>query len=60
LEIVRVLEASSESLRQHGASISLGQLAPWSNGHGNGNGKANGNGHSERTGSRIEGQMVTV
>jgi predicted dehydrogenase len=62
LEIVRVLEASSESLRQHGASISLGQLAPLNNGHanGNGNGKTNGNGHSERVGNRIEGAMVTV
>jgi hypothetical protein len=49
-------------LRQHGASISLGQLAPLNNGHanGNGNGKTNGNGHSERVGNRIEGAMVTV
>lgn len=68
LEIVRILEASSESLRQHGASISLGQLAPWNNGHANGNGNGtsngngttNGNGHSEATVSRVQPQMVTV
>ena len=50
LEVVKILEASSESLRQHGASINLGATTPWTNGHqnghvnGNGNGKANGNG----------------
>ena len=64
LEIVRVLEASSESLRQHGASVSLGQFAPWNNGHGNGNGngngKANGNGHPEPAITRVERPMVTV
>jgi len=59
LEIVRVLEASSESLRQHGASVSLGASAPWNNGH-NGNGKLNGNGHSEPTAVRVERQMATV
>lgn len=48
LEVVRILEASSESLKQRGASIALGALAPWNNGHSNGNGQAhtNGNGHS--------------
>src|SRR6516162_5182944 len=50
LEVVRILEASSESLRQQGASINLGATTPWTNGHqnghanGNGNGKSNGNG----------------
>ena len=50
LEVVKILEASSESLRQHGASVNLGATTPWTNGHqnghsnGNGNGKANGNG----------------
>jgi len=47
LEVVKILEASSESLRQHGASINLGATTPWTNGsqngHANGNGKANGN-----------------
>jgi len=53
LEVVKILEASSESLRQHGASVNLGAVAPWNsghqnghqNGHANGNGKSNGNGH---------------
>ena len=49
LEVVRVLEASSASLRHGGGLISLGPVAPWNhgngNGHGHGNGKGNGNGH---------------
>ena len=56
LEVVRILEASTESLRQQGASISLGELVPWSNGNGkgngNGNGHGNGNGAVERAGRR--------
>jgi predicted dehydrogenase len=54
LEIVRILEASTESLRQHGASVSLGAVAPWNNGQGNGNG------HSEVQPARLERQMVTA
>jgi predicted dehydrogenase len=52
LEVVKILEASSESLRQHGAAVDLGVTAPWNNGHqnGHGNGKprtnGNGNGHA--------------
>lgn len=49
LEVVRILEASSASLRQQGASVSLGLATPWNagNGHVNGhtNGNGNGNGH---------------
>jgi predicted dehydrogenase len=47
LEVVKILEASSESLRQQGASVDLGAVVPWNNGHhnGRGNGKSNGNGH---------------
>jgi predicted dehydrogenase len=47
LEVVKILEASSESLRQQGASVTLGAMVPWNNGHhnGRGNGKSNGNGH---------------
>ena len=45
LEVVRILEAASESLRQRGAAVSLGTTLPWNNGHGNGNGNGNGNGH---------------
>lgn len=36
LEVVKILEASSASLRQQGASVNLGQVAPWANGHQNG------------------------
>jgi predicted dehydrogenase len=48
MEVVRILEASSESLRQHGASVNLGTTSPWNNGRPNGikNGHANGNGKS--------------
>ncbi len=46
-EVVRILEASSESLRQHGASIELGRQGAHTNGngHSNGNGNGHGNGH---------------
>jgi hypothetical protein len=44
MEVVRILEASSESLRQHGASVNLGATAPWNNGHHNGHSNGNGNG----------------
>jgi len=40
LEVVRILEAANESLRQQGALVSLGEVAPWNNGHGNGNGRS--------------------
>lgn len=46
LEVVRILEASNHSLKQHGQAISLGLPAHSANGemarHTNGNGKANG------------------
>ena len=45
LEVVKILEASSESLRQHGASVNLGATAPCNNGHQNGHANGNGNGH---------------
>jgi len=49
LEVVKILEASSESLRQHGAAVNLGATAPWNNGHHNGhaNGNANTNGNGK-------------
>ena len=46
LEVVKILEAASNSLRQHGAAVSLAAPLPWNNGHGNGNGNGNGNGHT--------------
>ncbi|HZR16416.1 MAG TPA: Gfo/Idh/MocA family oxidoreductase [Verrucomicrobiae bacterium] len=53
LEVVKILEASSESLRQHGAAVNLCASTPWNSAHhgrtnGNGNGHANGhsNGHA--------------
>jgi predicted dehydrogenase len=44
LEVVRILEAAGESLRQQGSSISLGAATQWHNG--NGHGKVHGNGHN--------------
>ncbi|HEY5913965.1 MAG TPA: hypothetical protein VJA21_25535, partial [Verrucomicrobiae bacterium] len=56
LEVVRVLEASSESLRQEGAAVRLGPAVVFrgveayanqpERGDGNGNGNGNGNGKS--------------
>jgi hypothetical protein len=50
LEVVKILEASSESLRQHGAAVNLGVSSPWNNGQQhnrtNGNGHTNGHNHS--------------
>ncbi|HPC60817.1 MAG TPA: Gfo/Idh/MocA family oxidoreductase [Verrucomicrobiota bacterium] len=50
LEVVRILEAAGESLRQQGVSIPLGAVTQWSaNGNGNGRqhvaGSGNGNGN---------------
>ncbi len=53
LEVVRILEGASQSLRQHGAPVSLGSSVPWGNGHSNGNGNGNGNGHSHRAGDLL-------
>ena len=52
LEVVKILEAASESLRQQGASVNLGTGAPWSNGHqhGHSNGHSNGNGKNNGNG----------
>ena len=47
LEVVKILEASSESLRQHGASVNLGTGAPWTNGHQNGHTNGHAKGHSK-------------
>jgi predicted dehydrogenase len=47
LEVVRILEAASASLRHQGASVSMGAPAPWTGGNGNGNGQVNGNGHAQ-------------
>lgn len=46
LEVVRILEASSESLRRNGGAVELKALAPWAGGARNGNGNGNGNGKS--------------
>src|SRR5437016_8379559 len=45
LEVVRILEASGDSLRQQGASVNLERLVQWDNGNGNGHGNGNGNGN---------------
>jgi len=50
LEVVRILEASSESLRQHGASVNLGAATPWTTGHQNGHNNVHTNGHAKTNG----------
>jgi predicted dehydrogenase len=45
LEVVRILESASESLRQQGAGVPLSTGVAWNNGHGNENGNGNGNRH---------------
>jgi predicted dehydrogenase len=42
LEVVRILEAAGESLRQQGASVSLDAATQWNNGNGHGHGHNNG------------------
>jgi hypothetical protein len=44
LDVVRILEAAGESLRQQGASVPLGDVSQWNNGNGDGNGNGGGNG----------------
>lgn len=44
LEVVRILEASSVSLKQQGGAIGLDSLAMWTDGAKGGNGNGNGNG----------------
>jgi predicted dehydrogenase len=50
LEVVRVLEAATKSLRSQGALVVLAAAAPWNHGYNNGNG--NGNGHGNSNGYR--------
>src|SRR5438270_1202088 len=51
LDVVRILEASGESLKRQGASVSLEPVIHWANGNGNGNGHANGNGNGSGNGN---------
>jgi predicted dehydrogenase len=46
LEVVRILEAAGESLRQQGSAVSLGAVTQWNNGNGHNSG--HGNGHETR------------
>jgi hypothetical protein len=41
LEVVSILEAAAESLRQHGASVTIEALPKGNNGNGDGAGKDN-------------------
>jgi predicted dehydrogenase len=50
MEVVRILEAANESLKQKGASVSLAEPAVARNGHSHVNGKSNGNGHTNGNG----------
>ncbi|HWH70291.1 MAG TPA: hypothetical protein VNT26_12975, partial [Candidatus Sulfotelmatobacter sp.] len=42
LEVVRILEAAGNSLRQQGAAIPFGTVTAWNNLHGNGKGNGHG------------------
>jgi predicted dehydrogenase len=54
LEVVRILEHASESLRQQGASVPLGTPAIWNTAHSNGDGNnGNGNGHGNGRGGLL-------
>jgi predicted dehydrogenase len=46
LEVVRILEAAGESLRQQGSAVAIGAVTQWNNGKGNGNGNGDGSGSS--------------
>ena len=58
LEVVKILEASTESLRQQGASVNLGATAPWNNGHQNGHANGHGNGIGKTNGKRQDALIV--
>jgi predicted dehydrogenase len=64
LEVVRILEASGDSLRQQGASVTLETVVEWGNGNGNGrghgNGNGNGNGHGQGHVEAIRPGVLTV
>jgi len=71
LEVVRILEASGESLRQHGVAVSLENVTHSNNGHVkqngklngkplNGNGSENGNGNGHGHGPAIGGPARDV
>jgi hypothetical protein len=64
LEVVRILETSSESLRRNGQAVELKAMSPWGVGAGtgsrNGNGKHRGNGHSDGNGSVTPAATVTA
>jgi len=62
LEVVKILEASSESLRQHGASVKLSATSPWTNGHphANGHGHMNGNGNGHARSALVEAAQNLV
>src|SRR6266568_873240 len=51
LEVVKILEASGDSLRQQGASVMLERVVEWGNGNGNGNGHGHGNGNGSGNGN---------
>jgi predicted dehydrogenase len=50
MEVVRILEAANESLKQQGASVSLEEPVLAHNGHSHANGELNGNGHANGNG----------
>jgi predicted dehydrogenase len=60
LDVVRILEASGESLRQQGASVAISSLTQWNNGNGHGNGHGNGNGYESITAPAANRSLVAA
>jgi predicted dehydrogenase len=64
LDVVKILEAADESLRQQGASVSLDQLATNGNGHAHRNGSdksaIKANGHARKSIPSKEDTMIAV
>jgi predicted dehydrogenase len=60
LDVVRILEAAGESLRQQGSSVAIGAVTQWNNGHGNGNGNGNGEGYGAANAAGPNRSMVAA
>jgi predicted dehydrogenase len=60
LDVVRILEAAGESLRQQGSSVAIGAVTQWNNGHGNGSGNGNGESYGATSAAGPNRSMVAA
>jgi predicted dehydrogenase len=60
LEVVRILEAAGESLRQQGAAVAINTVSQWNNGDSNGDGNGNGNGYKGAKGITAQRSLVAA